>query len=789
MTTLFCKTGSFLIAVSLIFAAATSNLAFASTPSKFIGEESINNTNADSTVTGSVMNLTIDSAGNYSGTYSGTIIPDGGGSGDELNIFGGYAAANTNDLGEAGSALSNNNSVTLNNSYDSYIYVYGGYASVGVQGGSGMAEGSFNVGKTEANNNTVNIYNLTDSYLQVMGGYAECYIATDTNTSSEYNTVNASSGTYNAIAGGFAAARNIAVANHNTVTLNNAEAMIIGGGVAISDDATTVTSAFANNNEVTIIDSFAHFVVGGLVAAESGGSGSGSGEDETILKINGTNNIVNIEGASDIGMLYGASLFGSAVETGNALVYSNITIDGDVFTGNTLNMKTKGITVYGVGNFQNYNFFLPQDTQNGDTVMTILQGDGADYLYVMGSGGSGSGSGSGTGTVAPYANLPLDLSGTTVKVGVQGSDQTLHEGDSVILMDSPNMGITGTPDNSSTTGMQGVTLQYTFALSTTTTQLIATVTSFGGNSPAINTTAQSKALSEGRAAGMSFVNQGGSLVSDISLINETGADSFSAFGAIDGGYSKYETGSDVKINGVSAVGGLSRSFKSFEIGAFAEYGYAKYDSYNYFSTVGDVDGSGEIRYAGGGLFGQYNFLSNYYLKAGVRIGSVYNDFHSPDMIDPVTQITAKYDYETMYLGSHIGVGRIFKISGKLDLDTEAKYLWTKQDAVDADISTGEKVRFDDVFSNRALLRAKVSYKIKDMLKPYVAAAYEYEFDGDINAKSAGLEIDAPSLKGGNVSGEIGLDGNIGKLMIGLGIKGYTGVREGASGMLKLKYAI
>lgn len=71
-------------------------------------------------------------------------------------------------------------------------------------------------------------------------------------------------------------------------------------------------------------------------------------------------------------------------------------------------------------------------------------------------------------------------------------------------------------------------------------------------------------------------------------------------------------------------------------------------------------------------------------------------------------------------------------------------------------------------------------------RPYVGAYREYEFDGKIN----GWLIDEPPLQGSTGVGEWGFavkpvaDGG---MSIDLGVQGCTGVREGVTGSLGMKY--
>ena len=66
--------------------------------------------------------------------------------------------------------------------------------------------------------------------------------------------------------------------------------------------------------------------------------------------------------------------------------------------------------------------------------------------------------------------------------------------------------------------------------------------------------------------------------------------------------------------------------------------------------------------------------------------------------------------------------------------------------------------------------------------PFIGAAWEQEFSGTAESSLYGVELHAPSLKGGTAIIDIGLRASIKSyLTIEAGIEGYLGIREGISG--------
>lgn len=375
-----------------------------------------------------------------------------------------------------------------------------------------------------------------------------------------------------------------------------------------------------------------------------------------------TNNTVTISGDTT----FGTSVFLSG----------GITIwDDDCFTGNTLNLHSANITVQDVNNFQHLHFYLPATLTAGATMLTV------------------------TGT----ANLTdgNDRS-STVNVGIDGTSSPLKTGDQIILIDA-SAGTLITNSSLNTTangqGMQGVTLKYTFAIEAANNLLTATISSAG---PTVNP--QTKALSEGFLGGAALVNQGADLIAGQGMSQAVGAAeaagtggmTFGAFGALSGGWSRYNTGSHVDMSSLSLMTGLSwgRDFTPgrLTLGAFFEYGTGSYDTHNSFSNAASVHGDGDIYHIGGGILSRMDFTpigpGHMYTEASLRAGKAHNEYSSSDLRDAQGR-KADYESSSAYYGIHAGLGYIWDITDKASLDLYGKYFWTRQEGDSLRLSTGD----------------------------------------------------------------------------------------------------
>ncbi len=372
-------------------------------------------------------------------------------------------------------------------------------------------------------------------------------------------------------------------------------------------------------------------------------------------------------------------------------------------------------------------------------------------------------------------------------------------------------GLTATGINTRAVGLQGIARIYDFDLTVDATSLYATAVGGPTDNP------QTKALSEGRAGGMAFVTQGADLAAGQGMGSALAATSahggrggkggstggqsaVAGFGAMSGGSMRYNTGSHVDVNGFSLLTGLGWRNElpsgGLLLGAFFEAGWGNYDSHNSFSNVASVKGDGDTSYYGGGILARYDLtqgsLAGLYTEASLRAGYASTDFSSNDF-GQTGGTSASYDSGAAYYGAHAGLGYVWQMNDAASLDFSTKYLWTHQNS-DSVTMLGDPIRFKASDSQRWRSGTRFNYAVNTdsgaEFTPYLGAAWEYEFDGKARATVNGRGIDSPSLKGGTGVGELGISfkpaaGSA--FSADLGVQGYTGVREGVTGSVQLKY--
>lgn len=125
------------------------------------------------------------------------------------------------------------------------------------------------------------------------------------------------------------------------------------------------------------------------------------------------------------------------------------------------------------------------------------------------------------------------------------------------------------------------------------------------------------------------------------------------------------------------------------------------------------------------------------------------------MIDGLGRVSS-YKTSSSYFSFHVGAGHEWKINQKLDGEVYAKYLYSQLKGADVTTTTGDKLSFDEVNSQRFRVGGRLAYKATDRLTPYVGLVVEHEMSAKAKATTFGLGIPAPSLKGTSGMAEVGV---------------------------------
>ena len=689
------------------------------------------------------------------------------GDGPDTAIYGGWSTG--------GAAMENRVSFLGGEAYG----IYGGQSvlddavnnSVFVSGGTVF---SVFAGKTRdgiAENNLVVISEDARVEGEVYGGYSELGSNARGNiVTIERGTLgNGTTADSGNVFGGFS---QDGMVTGNMVTIHGGT--VVASVSSSNDDSTgNIVGGYSIDNNATGNSVFIH---GGkvIVGGDGGGSIFGGRSDSGSA----TGNTVVISGSPDLAdsRIYGAYISSAASDgdaTGNTVTLSgtpNLSASdiyggfshgsGDVFTGNTLNVHTGGLLVKSVQNFEYMNFYVPTTMGDGGVMLTATES--------------------------------ANIEGTVVNVVIEGSRSPLKTGDHIVLMEIlTSGGLQGPADNKTANGrgMHGVTLLYDFDVFTPDShsdQLWAQLNTVVANP-------QTQVFTDGFLAGGMLLNQTGDRIAGNGLNSAVHAAwrecncGWGTFGDLSGGWSSYHTGTNVDLNSLSVIAGVSRcagtASNRLTGGLFVEYGNGSYDSTRSFYNFAPVKSNGSLDHVGGGVLARWDFgyaMSRFYIDGSFRIGNLHNKFSSDlrDMLDT----PAGFNANSAYYGAHIGCGKTWHFTNNA-FDLYGKYLWSQMRGDSVLLTTGNPLVFESVNLHRLRFGGRFNVAMNSRITPYLGAAWEHEFGGTSCASSYGYGIPESSLGGGTGIGELGIalkPASRRGFFFDLGIQAYTGKRDGVT---------
>ena len=507
-----------------------------------------------------------------------------------------------------------------------------------------------------------------------------------------------------------------------------------------------------NNNQVDMSGATVHGdVYGGYIANQGNGGVTG--------------NSVHISGGHVLGDVYGGRV--NALSTGwvtsNTVRISGGTIDGNIFGGvgsspdkvknNTLIFDGFQGTVAGIDGFDHYDFILPSGMTNGDTQVVVS------------------------------TNAP-DLNGAHVRIsGMGASNKTLQIGDQLTLL-SATTNSNQVASLDSERFLHGIIYSYDFSLVNDPNTLTVRVDHAEANP-------QLKSLSTAQLGALAFINQNADELSSVSsdlvkraMTQPIFSNSILTFARVNGGDSRYKTGSHVDVKGVSLLSGVAGYLRpTWLAGLFVEAGRGDFSSFNDFEEMSSISARGNSRYYGGGILTRNDWEGGFYMDSALRLGQVETQYDSSDLF----YLTAShYKTKALYFGAQAGLGYQMELQHNFLLDLSARYLWNRQNGNSVTVAGDPtEIHLQAINSHRSRAQAKVSYQGK-LFSPFVHVAYENEFDSFAKAQVLGAEVPASSLAGGTGIGGVGvhIQSNNSRSYLNVRAQGFLGERQGYSAQLE-----
>ena len=615
-------------------------------------------------------------------------------------VYGGYTAEGTTSNDATG------NAVTIESGTIEKT-VYGGYT----------ADGTASKNTVTINGGTVGVADSTESSDTVFGGYSASGEAVS-------NILTVSGGD---LIGHVTSGYGKTGASDNTLTMTGGSSTKTVAGYAETGDAVNNTLVFSGGTSAI------------TMAAQSGGSATGNtititgGNPGTVTGGAGvtgaSENTVIISGGTLDTDIYGGQTYDGAADNNTInILAGDLNPEMSLYGGygttesknNTYNMYTKGQTVADFAYFQNLNFYVPEGTTAGETMLTVTGNAAVDADTTLAAVQNST-----------TTDGTTDVSGATVFGGVQRNTK-LNPGEYINLLYNAN-GITtddtsyGTIDGLDTVTSAGFINYKAIVEKKDANTIVITIPKDEKGTSDTDT----KILPEDRENAANTIKNAGDIIAGSALHAAEGAwienhDIEAKFVpyAIVGGYDlHYNTGSYIDSNGMAAnVGFVRRSQHEGHIDTimpFFEYGKSHYASYLDTGARGD----GRQHYTGGGILLRRDFDSGLYYEGAVRAGYLKGDFHGM-----IAKSMSRYDSGAPYIAAQAGLGKIYT-RNRDSYDIYGKFFYTYLGSDSAVVHSGygdSKYDFDSINSYVTRLGMRWTRDFDQIRSLYAGIGWVYE---------------------------------------------------------------
>lgn len=615
-------------------------------------------------------------------------------------VYGGYTAEGTTSNDATG------NAVTIESGTIEKM-VYGGYT----------ADGTASKNTVTINGGTVGVADSTESSDTVFGGYSASGEAVS-------NILTVSGGD---LIGHVTSGYGKTGASDNTLTMTGGSSTKTVAGYAETGDAVNNTLVFSGGTSAI------------TMAAQSGGSATGNtititgGNPGTVTGGAGVtgaseNTVIISSGTLDTDIYGGQTYDGAADNNTINILAGDLNPEMSLYGGyrttesknNTYNMYTKGQTVADFAYFQNLNFYVPEGTTAGETMLTVTGNAAVDADTTLAAVQNST-----------TTDGTTDVSGATVFGGVQRNTK-LNPGEYINLLYNAN-GITtddtsyGTIDGLDTVTSAGFINYKAIVEKKDANTIVITIPKDEKGTPDTDT----KILPEDRENAANTIKNAGDIIAGSALHAAEGAwienhDIEAKFVpyAIVGGYDlHYNTGSYIDSNGMAAnVGFVRRSQHEGHIDTimpFFEYGKSHYASYLDTGARGD----GRQHYTGGGILLRRDLDSGLYYEGAVRAGYLKGDFHGM-----IAKSMSRYDSGAPYIAAQAGLGKIYT-RNRDSYDIYGKFFYTYLGSNSAVVHSGygdSKYDFDSINSYVTRLGMRWTRDFDQIRSLYAGIGWDYE---------------------------------------------------------------
>ena len=449
-----------------------------------------------------------------------------------------------------------------------------------------------------------------------------------------------------------------------------------------------------------------------------------------------SNNVINIYGMPD---LQDATLTGG------------IFGDESKSSGNFLNINTVGLTVGKINSdsFEKIIFNLPSTVKNGETILSVAGGNiSADKI-----------------SFAIDGNSELQ---TGDKINLVINDlKTSEDLESSSDIDS-NFTKTESTTSAKTFMTRGATLDYEVNLNQNSDgSITATVGDLIG--PTSNPLPQSGDTDFIKAI-IPELDPFTEMMTDAELYKENfagGEKIFSAekflglddykffFNSGNKSVTTKSSGGNVKSSRGSYSLGFARSFNT-EFGKIYVAPVFESAAGTYTATLSNnMFGSGNIKYAAGGIIARVIRENGFYCEGSFRTGRTENNFASNDFLIGGLPTHVTYSMEAPIFTGHLRIGDAIKIDKDNIFDFYGIYFATHQKGKNAVLSTGENVNFSSATAQTFRFGCRLTTRTSKISKIYTGLAWQYEKNSDSIATATNYSKTAEGATGSSGMIELG----------------------------------
>lgn len=291
---------------------------------------------------------------------------------------------------------------------------------------------------------------------------------------------------------------------------------------------------------------------------------------------------------------------------------------------------------------------------------------------------------------------------------------------------------------------------------------------------------QANQLLENRAAAAAYLNSTEDLIED-ALASASGLNGVRGIALAQGNAMKYDTRSEVKLNGWSGLFGAAvDAAPDMTAAAFFEAGDANYRTWNDFAA--GLRGDGRIEFYGLGAALKKNFGEDFSAYAGLRGGMMRSEMNRA-LAAPSGEV---YDLssDSWYWSAQVGAEKRFQLSDRTSLAFSGKFVHTYVEG-GSEAAGADRFTFDSIDSDRLQAAVKLERGFGRMTCAWIKAGLAYELNGDSRMRVNEFSAPEQSLEGASgifeAGGSITPESN-GWRIRGI-VRGYAGRIEGLAGQI------